>query len=94
MLTEYEYRFCSGSHSAASLSDFWCRLTLGEARVRFKRSGANSVRVSGAAVQRLLSWASERAKMCLMSVSLMLSNQGAGVGAVDIALGYHDAKFG
>ena len=54
----YQHRFRSGSHSAASLSLFWSRLTLGDASVRFRRSEANSGR------------ASERATMFSMSASL------------------------
>ena len=45
-----------------SLSLFWWRLTLGEARVRFRRSEANFFLVAALAAQRPLSWASERAR--------------------------------
>ena len=58
-----------------SLAIFWWRLTLGDASVRFRRSDANSDQVAGLAAHRPLSWASERATMCSMSVSLMLANQ-------------------
>ena len=66
----YQHRFRSGSHSAASLSLFWSRLTLGDASVRFRRSEANSGRVAGLEAHRPMSWASERATMCSMSASL------------------------
>ena len=66
----YQHRIRSGSHSAASLSLFWSRLTPGDASVRFRRSEANSGRVAGLEAHRPMSWASERATMCSMSASL------------------------
>ena len=41
----YQHWFRAGSHSLTSLATFWCRLTLGEARVRFSRSEVNWERV-------------------------------------------------
>ena len=89
----YQHWFSLGSHSAASLATFWCRLTLGDASVRFRRPDANSARVAGFAAQRPLSWASERAMMCSMSVSRMLSNHVPSVGTVDAAEFLDDAWF-
>ena len=54
---------------------FLVSVDAGGARVRFRRSDANSDLTSGLAAHRPLSWASERATMCSVSVSLMLSNQ-------------------
>ena len=41
--------------------------------------------ISGPAAHRPLSWASERATICSMSVSLVLENRAARVGSVDYA---------
>ena len=76
------------------LGGFWWRLTPGGARVRLKRPDVDSGLLSGSAAQKPPSWASDLAKMCSMSVSLVLPGQEAGEGAVDTALGLHDAKFG
>ena len=70
----YQHWFSSGNQSAASFATFCCQLTLGDASVRLRRSDANRSRVAALAAHRPLSWVSERATMCSMSVSLMLSN--------------------
>ena len=44
----YQHWFRGGSHSARSLSTFWCRFTLGLARVRLSRSLAKVRRVLSA----------------------------------------------
>ena len=67
-----QHWFSSGSHSAASLPLFWWRLTLGLASVRLSRSDEKRRRVASLAAHRPLSWASERATICSMSVSLVL----------------------
>ena len=53
--------------------------------MRFRRSEANCRRVAGVAAHSPLSWASERATMCSMSVLPGAFEPGAGVGAVDAA---------
>ena len=50
----YQHWFRLGSQSAASLSLFWWRLTLGDARVRLSRSGATSDQFAGLGAQRPL----------------------------------------
>ena len=48
----YQHSFSSGSHSDASLSLFWWRLTLGDASVRFSRSDANSALAASLAAHK------------------------------------------
>ena len=64
-----QQRFIGGIQPAASWSRFWWRLTRGPASVRFRKSSENRLRVARSARQRPLSWASDRATMCSMSVS-------------------------
>ena len=64
-LSTYQHWFSSGSHSAASLSLFWWRLTLGDASVRFSRSDANSDLATSLAAHKPLSWASDLATIVL-----------------------------
>ena len=63
-----QHRFRSGSHSPASLPDFWLRFTCGEASVRFRRSCANFARVCRFAAQSPESCASPAAMMSSMAV--------------------------
>ena len=65
-------RLSSGSHSAASLSDFRCWLTGGDASVRFRRSVANRRLAAAPAAHSPLSWASLVVTMCSMSVWMRL----------------------
>ena len=89
----YQHRFSSGSHSATSLATFWCRLTLGDASVRFRRSDANSDRVVGLAAQRPLSWASERGDDVLDVCFSYALEPRARVGAVDAAESLDYTRF-
>ena len=71
-----QQRFMGGSHSAASRAHFPeapQRFTAGAARVRLSRSEAKRRRVVRSAAQRPLSWASETATMCSMSVCPVLA---------------------
>ena len=63
-----QHQLASGSHSAASLPDFRCWLTVGDASVRFRRSVANRRLAAGPAKHSPLSWASPLDTMCSMSV--------------------------
>ena len=65
----------SGVHSATSLALLRCQFTVGPARVRFRRSDANAAFAPADAAHRPLSWASEVATMCSMSVSRVLPKQ-------------------
>ena len=65
----------SGVHSATSLPLFWCRLTLGLASVRFSRSVAKAAFTAPLAAQRPLSWASDAATICSMSVCPVWAKQ-------------------
>ena len=81
-----QHWFRSGSHSAASLPLFCVAVHRGDWReVRFSRSEANRRFVAASTAQRPLSWASERATMCSMSVSDVLVEPRSRVRAVDDA---------
>jgi len=63
-----QHAFTGGSQPAASWSRFW-RFIRGGANVKLRRSSESRLRVAASAGQRPLSWASELATMCWMSVS-------------------------
>ena len=69
VLATNQHALSAGVHSATSLAPLLCRLTRGLARVRFSRSDANTAFTDGGAAHSPLSWASEVATMCSMSVS-------------------------
>ena len=70
-----QQRFRSGSHSAASLPLFSCRLTCGAASVRLRRSEAKRTRVARSLAHKPESCDSLIAMMCSMSVSPVDSKQ-------------------
>ena len=65
----------AASRGSIMRPNFWVRFTAGLARVKFSRSDAKRLRRAASAAHNPLSWASDRATMCSMSVSRGLANQ-------------------